>query len=356
MEFLAAKYARNAQIVNLTIESTALITVAMRNVLNVDKQLTQATRDNILAQATVNNQSSDGGSNPTDTNIHHYTMRYLNMAQRHPHGRCPIISCRHLEAHCNKWHVSNTVSCMLNLLRSAFGTSATFLPWALSRSTSWRFTRYQPQPQHHSIPGKQFHDGCQFVSGQRTVYIARHHVARPLCTWNSEDPSLSANAEAASGGKKSRRKRPPLTKPGEDRIRPCKSNPCYGFVDGVKRGSETWEVARKAPKYEMLSSWAECNKKFNDRVQALARTAEEMADETGCWVYLACQMPAGRHEYTHYTCYRLRKEAPGAVNDLNAGRPPDVSGASQFSTQRCTSSGTRSITGPKRERGAHTVQ
>ncbi|KAK7013634.1 hypothetical protein VNI00_019455 [Paramarasmius palmivorus] len=115
-----------------------------------------------------------------------------------------------------------------------------------------------------------------------------------------------------------RRRRPPLTLPGEQRVRPSKSNPIYGLVDGAKRGSERWEVPRKVPKLTILPTWADCNKKFNEKLQSVIRLAEEAADETGCWIYLAAQMPTGRNEYTHFASQRLRKEAPGPVNDMNA--------------------------------------
>ncbi|KAK7047774.1 hypothetical protein VNI00_006102 [Paramarasmius palmivorus] len=125
----------------------------------------------------------------------------------------------------------------------------------------------------------------------------------------SDDP-------CASLGRK--RKRSPLTLPGQQRIRPSKSNPIYGLVDGAKRGSEQWEVARKVPQFNVLPTWADCNKKFNEKMQAVLRLAEETADETGSWIYVAAQMPTGRHEYTHFASRRLRKEAPGPVNDINA--------------------------------------
>ncbi|KAK7047109.1 hypothetical protein VNI00_006774 [Paramarasmius palmivorus] len=115
-----------------------------------------------------------------------------------------------------------------------------------------------------------------------------------------------------------RRRRPPLTLPGEQRVRPSKSNPIYGLVDGAKRGSERWEVARKVPQFSILPTWADCNKKFNEKMQAVLRLAEETADETGSWIYVAAQMPTGRHEYTHFASRRLRREAPGPVNDMNA--------------------------------------
>ncbi|KAK7014792.1 hypothetical protein VNI00_019265 [Paramarasmius palmivorus] len=121
-----------------------------------------------------------------------------------------------------------------------------------------------------------------------------------------------------SASPKKHRRRPPLTLPGEQRIRPSKSNPIYGLVDGAKRGSERWEVARKVPQFSILPTWAECNKKFNEKIQAVLRLAEETADETGSWIYVAAQMPTGRHEFTHFASRRLRKEAPGPVNDMNA--------------------------------------
>ncbi|KAK7021881.1 hypothetical protein VNI00_017170 [Paramarasmius palmivorus] len=131
-------------------------------------------------------------------------------------------------------------------------------------------------------------------------------------------PSTTPAQSCPSSPAKTRRKRAPLTLPGQPRIRPCKSNPVYGLVDGAKRGCETWDVPRKGPKLDTLATWADCNKRFNEKMQAILRLAEEMAEETGCWVYLAAQMPTGRHQYTHYTCRRLRKEAPGPINDINA--------------------------------------
>ncbi|KAK7033998.1 hypothetical protein VNI00_012428 [Paramarasmius palmivorus] len=174
-------------------------------------------------------------------------------------------------------------------------------------------------------------DGNPFVAGFLNLPLPFNPAETSTPTSSLATPLQSC----PSSPTKTRRKRAPLTLPGQPRIRPCKSNPVYGLVDGAKRGCETWgwvctgfltfliltdllDVPRKGPKLDTLATWADCNKRFNEKMQAILRLAEEMAEETGCWVYLAAQMPTGRHQYTHYTCRRLRKEAPGPINDINA--------------------------------------
>ncbi|KAK7016723.1 hypothetical protein VNI00_018857 [Paramarasmius palmivorus] len=114
------------------------------------------------------------------------------------------------------------------------------------------------------------------------------------------------------------------------RWRPSLSNAKYGFVDGVKRGSDEWKVARKTEQKTILPTTSDCHKRFGDNMQAIVRLvgdtsitplpkkAEEMSDETGAWVYVAAQMPTARHEYVHYESKRLRREARPQVNELNA--------------------------------------
>ncbi|KAK7026499.1 hypothetical protein VNI00_015579 [Paramarasmius palmivorus] len=166
-----------------------------------------------------------------------------------------------------------------------------------------------------SLPGNMTNVSQVITPGDTPIPGGLAFGSAPSSPSTSQAITIIANPATSP---RRHRKRPPLTQPGEQRIRPSKSNPVYGLVDGSKRGSERWEVTRKVPQLKILPTWADCNKKFNEKMQAVIRLAEETADETGCWLYLAAQMPTGRHEYTHFANRRLRREAPGPVNDINA--------------------------------------
>ncbi|EEB91692.1 hypothetical protein MPER_09914 [Moniliophthora perniciosa FA553] len=99
------------------------------------------------------------------------------------------------------------------------------------------------------------------------------------------------------------------------RIRPSQSNPTYGLVDGVLRGTTEWRIPRIRARKSILHE-KKIHKRFDEKVTAIANRCEELGDETGAWVQFSAHFPGARHGAVQYFSKRFRKEAPQGVEDL----------------------------------------
>ncbi|KAK7041685.1 hypothetical protein VNI00_008974 [Paramarasmius palmivorus] len=91
------------------------------------------------------------------------------------------------------------------------------------------------------------------------------------------------------------------------RQRASKRKPIFGHVMGVYRGTRhlTCHRTRKA-----VTPGKQVNipKRFYDRTRSLMTKLEDLATETGCWIYFNAQLPTSQHPFIHYTSERLRSE------------------------------------------------
>ncbi|KAK7028891.1 hypothetical protein VNI00_014815 [Paramarasmius palmivorus] len=106
--------------------------------------------------------------------------------------------------------------------------------------------------------------------------------------------------------------------PTSKRIRATVKNPVFGTIVGAYRGSRVMSVS---PSYSIgspLTSTRRCEddqgcEAFPRAVTCLTH-CEDLAHETGCWLYLSAQLPTANVPFTHFTSERLRAEG-GAIMD-----------------------------------------
>ncbi|EEB96864.1 hypothetical protein MPER_03923, partial [Moniliophthora perniciosa FA553] len=99
------------------------------------------------------------------------------------------------------------------------------------------------------------------------------------------------------------------------RVRPSRSNPAYGLVDGVLRGTAEWKIPRVRPRKSILPE-NKIHKRFDEKTAGIVTRCEELGNETGAWVYFSAHCPGTRHGAVQYFSKRFRKEAPTGVEEL----------------------------------------
>ncbi|KAG2019597.1 hypothetical protein CC2G_005020 [Coprinopsis cinerea AmutBmut pab1-1] len=102
------------------------------------------------------------------------------------------------------------------------------------------------------------------------------------------------------------------------RIRPSNQNPIYGFVDGAGRGNACLRVARVRKLEPPFALQTDATRKFDEWTRDLLTRAESISTRTGSWVYIAVHNPNSRTPFTWFTSRKLRREAPGLVQEVHS--------------------------------------
>ncbi|EEB90588.1 hypothetical protein MPER_11183, partial [Moniliophthora perniciosa FA553] len=65
-----------------------------------------------------------------------------------------------------------------------------------------------------------------------------------------------------------------------------------------------------------LPTIGEIHKRFDEKLAAILTRCEELASETGCYLFVSASVPTRGSELVHYASKRLRKEAPDALDRI----------------------------------------
>ncbi|KAJ7704644.1 hypothetical protein B0H14DRAFT_2548090 [Mycena olivaceomarginata] len=125
---------------------------------------------------------------------------------------------------------------------------------------------------------------------------------------NSEDPFNSDLQNTASS--------PATTPTPRSRIRPSKANPTFGKVKGAYRGSEPAGIVRTRPKKEALTDRKACSQRFSRKTKELIERCEDLAQETGCWLFFTAQHTHAKEPFYHYTSPRLLRDSKSDVETV----------------------------------------
>ncbi|KJA26617.1 hypothetical protein HYPSUDRAFT_180779 [Hypholoma sublateritium FD-334 SS-4] len=114
------------------------------------------------------------------------------------------------------------------------------------------------------------------------------------------------STSASSGAVKTRGKR----------VRPMASNPVFGLVQGVYRGEVPHSVHRGHVLPMQIDKQDKCQKQFLEGANSIILKCEDLAAQTGCWLFVGMQHATARAAPLHYASPRFRNDAPTAVADF----------------------------------------
>ncbi|KAJ2915825.1 hypothetical protein MD484_g4587, partial [Candolleomyces efflorescens] len=125
--------------------------------------------------------------------------------------------------------------------------------------------------------------------------------AMPTAPATSSQAPATANtleAQAVSGGRAGL----------NVRVRPTKSHPTNGYVQGVYRGSEPYDMILRGHKLpEPRTKGA--SQRFKRLIHPLMERCEDIATETSCWLLIAAQHVTSQEPMFYYVSPRLANEA-----------------------------------------------
>ncbi|KAK7043834.1 hypothetical protein VNI00_007998 [Paramarasmius palmivorus] len=128
--------------------------------------------------------------------------------------------------------------------------------------------------------------------------------ASGLIRFDQDSASTSSGSSPSGTPKKSKR----------SRVRTSLRNPVFGMVEGVQRGEEKWNIPRVHALKPQLSTVEKIHKRYDEKLSAILCRCEELASETGAWLYISAQVPTRGVDLVHYASKRFRKEAPDALD------------------------------------------
>ncbi|KAK7017505.1 hypothetical protein VNI00_018607 [Paramarasmius palmivorus] len=149
-------------------------------------------------------------------------------------------------------------------------------------------------------------DNPLFTSGPDSSPGSPFSGASELGPYDQDSASISSTSSPSGTPSKSR----------GPRVRASLRNPIFGMVEGVQRGEEIWKIARVHALNPQLPTVERIHKRYDEKLSAILCRCEELASETGAWLYLSAQVPTRGVDLVHYASKRLRKEAPDALDRI----------------------------------------
>ncbi|PPR05181.1 hypothetical protein CVT26_012267 [Gymnopilus dilepis] len=92
-------------------------------------------------------------------------------------------------------------------------------------------------------------------------------------------------------------------------VRTTASNPYNGFVVGAFRGQEPFSVVRGHPLPAPIADTQKASKHFTSTISSILTKCEDLANQTGCWLFLGAQHPTAKLGAVNYASPRLRRDA-----------------------------------------------
>ncbi|KAJ3569440.1 hypothetical protein NP233_g5045 [Leucocoprinus birnbaumii] len=96
----------------------------------------------------------------------------------------------------------------------------------------------------------------------------------------------------------------------EDGDENAKGGGPHGFIEGVMRGNYDFRGLKRSTALRPPSQTStHASKRFHRVIRQILTRVENLAVETGCWIYIAAQHATAVTPYIHYASPRLRAEA-----------------------------------------------
>ncbi|KAL0066251.1 hypothetical protein AAF712_006682 [Marasmius tenuissimus] len=143
-------------------------------------------------------------------------------------------------------------------------------------------------------------------AGSRTLQADHPSIATPLvpATDDMELPAPESDSDEDDD------ETAPAASSKSKRVRPTRAYHPYGEVANVMRGKAPLTVYRTKPRTGRLSDIKKSTRRFKDTMHRMFNNAEKLADETGCWMFLAAQLPSAQTPFLHWVSPTMEEEMP----------------------------------------------
>ncbi|KAJ2920862.1 hypothetical protein H1R20_g16232, partial [Candolleomyces eurysporus] len=101
------------------------------------------------------------------------------------------------------------------------------------------------------------------------------------------------------------------------RLYPSDKNAHHGHIEGVGRGNRMIKMARKRPLKAVYTNQRTSSASFRALTRDLMTRAEDIANRTASWLYVAIHNPGASQPFTHFASRRLRLEAPDDLQKIH---------------------------------------
>ncbi|KAK7030893.1 hypothetical protein VNI00_014003 [Paramarasmius palmivorus] len=128
----------------------------------------------------------------------------------------------------------------------------------------------------------------------------------------------SQSARFSSSSVTSAASTPSASRSGSSRIRVSQKNQPYGRIKGAMRGNLEWNVPRRREVEPYDLTRENRTKQFQLRMARILQRCEEVANVTGCWLYISSQIATSNHGFVHFASDALIRDADQRMNDLHA--------------------------------------
>ncbi|KAK7043038.1 hypothetical protein VNI00_008776 [Paramarasmius palmivorus] len=137
-------------------------------------------------------------------------------------------------------------------------------------------------------------------------------ASSPVSNGNLTFVNLNSNSARFSSST------PSVSRSGSSRVRVSQKNQPYGRVKGAMRGNLEWNIPRRRSVEPYNASRESRTTQFQRRMSRILQRCEEVANVTGCWLYISSQLATSNHGFVHFASDALIRDADQRMNDLHA--------------------------------------
>ncbi|KAJ2932144.1 hypothetical protein H1R20_g4971, partial [Candolleomyces eurysporus] len=156
---------------------------------------------------------------------------------------------------------------------------------------------------HPPAPGENVEDVASDDSGHSSEEMdsdTSDFVDKSSSTFDTQ----KAKKSSAAGTKKKR-------------VYPSDKNALHGHIEGVGRGNRMIKMARKRQLKAIYTNQRTSSASFRALTRDLMTRAEDIANRTASWLYVAIHNPGASQPFTHFASRRLRLEAPDDLQKIH---------------------------------------
>ncbi|KAJ2929917.1 hypothetical protein H1R20_g7194, partial [Candolleomyces eurysporus] len=101
------------------------------------------------------------------------------------------------------------------------------------------------------------------------------------------------------------------------RVYPSDKNTLHGHIEGVGRGNCMIKMTRKCQLKAIYTNQRTLSASFRALTRDFMTRAEDIANRTASWLYVAIHNPGASQPFTHFASRRLRLEAPDDLQKIH---------------------------------------
>ncbi|KAJ2935984.1 hypothetical protein H1R20_g1110, partial [Candolleomyces eurysporus] len=134
---------------------------------------------------------------------------------------------------------------------------------------------------------------------------------------SSEDSDTAGESSEDSEKSEAEEFKKPSPSTKKKRVYASDKNPHHGYIEGVGRGNRLIKMARQRKLKTVYTEQHASSVNWRRLTRDLMTRAEDVANRTASWLYIAIHNPAASQPFTHFASRRLRLEAPEDLQKIH---------------------------------------